>query len=692
MKYRYSKLVNPSCVDKAGFCQDPAYQLRCHQAQQLAADGSARAARDWADLVGPCDTDGSCCSPAGHFVCLTMPESLPERVASLAYFMDSQTEAVAVDLENTLSDHDKLLQHSNPGPKQIQAKIVLELLSVDRACGENVIATWKEWAVNGGNKLNKHHRFHTFDEYVNYRVVDSGAEVGVQLMNYGVANAISLEELSSISHITRPAYVALCLANDYFSFEAEYAAFQAHHDAESMANGVFVLMQVKKLGVSEAKLHLKKIVRENEDEFLRLKAAEEATLPPQLRTVLDGLVHMVVGNLCWSVVCPRYSRKCDIKPGNVPKKLNGAKKCANEHHAKISSETRANEANLSNGLNGTKEPKLSNGISRVTPIDWYDSKVLMDVGCGRKLSKQLVNGPAAYTQRLPSKRIRENLIDALNGWLRVAPASTLAIKNVVNSLHSSSLMLDDIEDSSPLRRGEPAAHIVYGVPLTINSANYLYILALENISKLTTPDCLGIFIEEVRNMEIGQSHDLYWTRTMQCPSVGEYLQMVDMKTGALFSLLARLLMAEAPNDRHVSFDGLVTVAGRYFQIRDDWNNLVSSGYEAQKGFCEDLDEGKYSFPLIHTLNHANDSDKLELQSMLCERRLRDGLTPELKRRVLRIMEHSGSLELTRAVLVRLQTSIENELAKLEEAFNAPNWMLRLAFEKLKVDIPMAVSR
>ncbi|KAF6823485.1 Fusicoccadiene synthase 3 [Colletotrichum musicola] len=587
----------------------------------------------------------------------------------------ADTEAVAADLENTLSDNDKLLQHSNPGPKQIQAKIVLELLSVDRSCGENVIATWKEWAVKGGNKLNKHHRFHTFDEYVNYRVIDSGAEVGVQLMNYGLANAISLEEMSSISHITRPAYVALCLANDYSSFEAEYAAFQAHHDAESMANGVFVLMQVKKLGVSEAKLHFQKIVKDNEDEFLRLKAAEEVTLPPQLRTVLDGLVHMVVGNLCWSVVCPRYSRKCDIKPANVPKKLNGAKECANERHAKIPSETRTNEADLSNGLNGTKEPKLSNGISRVTPID-----------CGVFL--YLVNGPAAYTQRLPSKRIRENLIDALNGWLRVAAASTLAIKNVVNSLHSSSLMLDDIEDSSPLRRGEPAAHIVYGVPLTINSANYLYILALESISKLKTPNCLGIFIEEVRNMEIGQSHDLYWTRTMQCPSVGEYLQMVDMKTEALFSLLARLLTAEAPNHRQVSFDGLVTVAGRYFQIRDDWNNL----YEAQKSFCEDLDEGKYSFPLIHALNHASDSDKLELQSMLCERRLRNGLTPELKRRVLRIMERSGSLELTRTVLLRLQTSIENELAKLEEAFDAPNWMLRLTFEKLKVDIHMAVLR
>ena len=51
-------------------------------------------------------------------------------------------------------------------------------------------------------------------------------------------------------------------------------------------------------------------------------------------------------------------------------------------------------------------------------------------------------------------------------------------------LHNASLLLDDIEDGSELRRGAPTAHKVFGEALTINSANYLYFVALEKVTPL----------------------------------------------------------------------------------------------------------------------------------------------------------------------------------------------------------------
>lgn len=50
--------------------------------------------------------------------------------------------------------------------------------------------------------------------------------------------------------------------------------------------------------------------------------------------------------------------------------------------------------------------------------------------------------------------------------------------------HSS---IDDIEDNSSLRRGFPVAHLVYGVPQTINCANYLYFCALHELQQLNNP-------------------------------------------------------------------------------------------------------------------------------------------------------------------------------------------------------------
>jgi geranylgeranyl diphosphate synthase type 3 len=54
--------------------------------------------------------------------------------------------------------------------------------------------------------------------------------------------------------------------------------------------------------------------------------------------------------------------------------------------------------------------------------------------------------------------------------------------------------MDDVEDNSELRRGIPVAHTIYGVPQTINTANYVYFLAVQELlairesSKAPSPD------------------------------------------------------------------------------------------------------------------------------------------------------------------------------------------------------------
>jgi len=57
------------------------------------------------------------------------------------------------------------------------------------------------------------------------------------------------------------------------------------------------------------------------------------------------------------------------------------------------------------------------------------------------------------------------------------------IKQIVGFLHNASLLIDDIEDDSKLRRGKPVAHMVYGVPQTLNCANYVYFLAMEKCNR-----------------------------------------------------------------------------------------------------------------------------------------------------------------------------------------------------------------
>lgn len=81
-----------------------------------------------------------------------------------------------------------------------------------------------------------------------------------------------------------------------------------------------------------------------------------------------------------------------------------------------------------------------------------------------------------YISQIPGKDIRGKLMDAFNLWMEIPTDKLDAIKNIISQLHNASLLVDDIEDGSHLRRGIPVAHSIYGVPTTINTANYVYFL------------------------------------------------------------------------------------------------------------------------------------------------------------------------------------------------------------------------
>lgn len=116
------------------------------------------------------------------------------------------------------------------------------------------------------------------------------------------------------------------------------------------------------------------------------------------------------------------------------------------------------------------------------------------------------------------------MIEAFNLWLQVPEDDLKVITRVIEMLHSASLLyvyiirfshvwyityrIDDVEDDSILRRGVPAAHHIYGVPQTINCANYVYFLALSELTKLNKPNMIIIYTEELINLHRGQGKHL----------------------------------------------------------------------------------------------------------------------------------------------------------------------------------------
>ena len=67
-------------------------------------------------------------------------------------------------------------------------------------------------------------------------------------------------------------------------------------------------------------------------------------------------------------------------------------------------------------------------------------------------------GPYDYLKQIPGKDVRGHLIDAFNVWLQIPQERAEDIKKIIDALHTASLLIDDIEDGSLMRRGVPVAH------------------------------------------------------------------------------------------------------------------------------------------------------------------------------------------------------------------------------------------
>jgi len=229
----------------------------------------------------------------------------------------------------------------------------------------------------------------------------------------------------------------------------------------------------------------------------------------------------------------------------------------------------------------------------------------------------------------------------------------LHISNLIAILHNSSLMVDDIEDNSKLRRGSPVCHSVYGTAITINTANYMYFVAMQDVCNMGQPEAIKVFLEELLNLHRGQGYDILWRDSYQCPTEQEYKNMVLDKTGGLFRLCLRLMQVFSEDKRN--YIPLVNDLSLYFQIRDDYINLKSDDYAKNKSFAEDLTEGKYSFPIISAIRAAPDDNCLK--SILKQKT--DDLN--LKQFAVKYMDSVEAFTYTEKVLEELLVKIRQQI-------------------------------
>ncbi|AAS52447.1 AEL238Cp [Eremothecium gossypii ATCC 10895] len=283
--------------------------------------------------------------------------------------------------------------------------------------------------------------------------------------------------------------------------------------------------------------------------------------------------------------------------------------------------------------------------------------------------EELLRQPYNHLVTQPGKNFRNTLIRVFNGFYGLSERQVAAVTELVEMLHVASLLIDDIEDNSAWRRGVAAAHVVYGSPMTINTANYMYFVSMSLLGQLAAQrpagplqDLLKVFNEEMMNLHRGQGLDIYWRDTFTVPSEHDYLRMVMHKTGGLFRLTVRIMEAlrEGPDGPGSTLVPLSNLLGVLYQVRDDYLNLTDSRMSENKGFADDITEGKFSYPIIHGLQYARVHDPAGYDFLVSVLRQR---TTDIttKRRVVRYLaDVSGSLAYTKQRIIELATLIKTK--------------------------------
>ncbi|KAK5938994.1 hypothetical protein PMZ80_008301 [Knufia obscura] len=693
------------------------FALRRHKCESEADEGSREARADWAKLIGP-PTVAGCCNPfSGHFNALVLPTCLPERLRIISYIFeyaflhDVVMESAAQAAESQVDgEHDFLSSGFDPetraviGSKQMQSKMVLGLMSIDPACAEVCVEAWKTM-VDTTSGRDKNEAFTNMDDYLEYRIVDTGAPFVDKHMCFGMGIVLDEQELHQVGDIAHAAYAALGLANDYFSFDVEYGEFQ-QNDKKAMTNVVWLFMHWYGVDVAEAKRMAREETRKYERQFLQLREQAEPSFSSKLRRYVQGLAYQIAGNVVWSTDNPRYHPEKDIyredmtdfdrslaiyhteegeehdKGTRAPVESQILRSSATNELSVYGHERKSSVDSSSSGSDAWSDQASTSSsrtsISEPTNIKEHTSEQITE--SSSLLDTNVISAPFKYISSLPSKGARDMFIDALTVWTPTSKEKVDKVKDIIKSFHNVSLMLDDFEDGSELRRGKPSTHVIFGAAQTVNSAGYFVLETLKQLGQLD-PRCMNLAIGHVQDLYLGQSFDLYWTRQSACPTEQEYLAMVDKKTGGLFRLAEQLLQTLSRQD-NIGFDPLVQLLGRFFQVRDDYNNLVDQTYTDQKGYCEDLDEGKFSFPLVHALRSGKQN--MQLHALLQSRRENSGLSKEAKMLVLKELDTSGSMDYTKQRLCDMQKQIEKETGRLERQAGSENWIMRLLLHKLKV--------
>lgn len=215
------------------------------------------------------------------------------------------------------------------------------------------------------------------------------------------------------------------------------------------------------------------------------------------------------------------------------------------------------------------------------------------------------------------KRLRPSLALLAGGTTGGVTEQHITLAVIVELIHVATLVHDNVLDEADLRHRIPTSNSRWGNEISVLLGDCLFAHALRlaasypttevcrRVSEATNTVCSGEIVQTQHRFDL----DL---------TLEQYLDIINMKTGALFAVSCELgaFLNGAPSAIVKRMNEFGTNLGIAYQIYDDCVDIFGQERQAGKSLGTDMKKGKLTLPFLLLLQHVSSENRQELGAMI----------------------------------------------------------------------------
>lgn len=229
----------------------------------------------------------------------------------------------------------------------------------------------------------------------------------------------------------------------------------------------------------------------------------------------------------------------------------------------------------------------------------------------------LISQIGTYIISAGGKRLRPIITILAGKALGYDEQKLYSLAAMVEFIHTSTLLHDDVVDESELRRGRQTANNLFGNAAAVLVGDFLYTRAFQLMVGSNNIRILEVMAEATNIIAEGEVMQLMNIGNIEITET-EYLQVIQYKTAKLFEAAAQVgaILAGATAEQEQALKDYGMHVGTAFQIIDDVLDYSGNTDEIGKNVGDDLAEGKPTLPLIYLMQQGSDKAASDVRTAL----------------------------------------------------------------------------